>query len=131
MGMVTLTAANTAKDGTGTAPILFTAGADGARVDRIRYRGLGTNIATVGRLFINNGLTPATATNNILYAEITLAATTLIETASLLTTNELPSTADTTAFPIILPPGYQLLVTLGTAVAAGWAISAIGATYTQ
>ena len=48
----------------------------------ITFRAAGTNTATVGRVFINNGQTNATASNNILYNEITLTATTLSEVAS-------------------------------------------------
>jgi len=124
-----LTSANTAKDGTGTVETIFTAGADGGRVERIRIRALGTNVATVLRIFINNGSANSTAGNNTLYAEITLAATTLSETSALLTTNEFPSAADTTAFPLVLPAGYKLLATLGTAIAAGVKITSIGSTY--
>lgn len=124
-----LQTANTAKDGTGTVSTIFTAGADGARVERIRVRAIGTNVATVLRIFINNGSTNATPANNVLYAEITLASTTISEVDTLLTTNEFPSAADTTAFPIVLPAGYTLLATVGTTIAAGVVITAIGSSY--
>lgn len=124
-----LKTANTAKDGTGTVETIFTAGADGARVERIRIRALGTNVATVLRIFINNGGATSTPANNVLYAEITLASTTVSETAALLTTNEFPSVADTTAFPIVLPAGYKLTATVGTTIAAGVKVTAIGSTY--
>lgn len=124
-----LKTANTAKDGTGTVETIFTAGADGARVERIRLRSLGTNIATVVRIFINNGGVNSVAANNALYAEITIAATTVIETATLLNTNEFPNALDTTAFPIVLPPNYKLLATTETTIAAGIKITAIGSTY--
>jgi hypothetical protein len=113
-----VTAANTAKDGTGTVATVFTAGADGSFVQKIVIRPRGTNIATVMRVFLNNGLTNATPANNSLIAEIGLAASTLSETAALIG-NELPLN-----FPI--PAGYQLNVTLGTAVAAGFSVSALG-----
>ncbi len=125
-----LTTANTAKDGTGSVVTLFTAGSDGARVERIRIKALGTNVATVLRIFINNGLTNATAANNVLYGEITLAATTLSEVAALLTTNEFPNTLDTTAAPLFLPPGYTLTATIGTSIAAGVIVSVIGSSLT-
>lgn len=128
IGFGTITTANTAKDGTGTVVTLLTAGANGARVERIRAKALGTNVATVLRIFVNNGGTNATATNNALIAEVTLPATTLSEVAAL-TQQELPNTTDTTAFPIVLPPGYVLNATIGTTVAAGYALSAIGGTY--
>jgi len=123
-----LTTANTAMDGTGTVLTVFTAGADGARVERIRSKARGTNVATVLRIFINNGGDNAVADNNELYAEKTIAATTLSNNAALLT-NELPDTIDTTAFPIVLPAGYRILATIGTTVAAGLDITAIGSTY--
>lgn len=120
--------ANTAKDGTGTVALIFTAGANGARVERVRARAVGTNVATVLRIFINNGSDPTTAANNVLYAEKTIAATTLIETAELVL-NELPTTTDTTAFPLVLPPNYRLYATIGTTVAAGLRVTAIGSSY--
>ena len=123
-----LKTANTAKDGTGTVQLIFTAGADGARVERVRVRAVGTNVATVLRIFINNGSDPAVAENNVLYAEKTLAATTLSEAAEL-ALNELPTTTDPTAFPLVLPPNYRLYCTIGTTVAAGIRVTAIGSTY--
>lgn len=123
-----LTTANTAMDGTGTVATIFTAGVDGGRVERVRVKANGTNVATVLRIFINNGGDTTTAANNNLYAEKTIAATTASAAAALLT-NELPDTIDTTAFPLVLPPGYRLTATIGTTVAAGLQITAIGSTY--
>ena len=120
--------ANTAKDGTGTVVTIFTAGADGGRVDRIRMRPIGTNVATVLRVFINNGGANSTPANNVLYAEITLAATTGSEAAAL-ALSEFPLAADPTSFPLVLPAGYKLNVTVGTTVASGYMVSAIGGTY--
>lgn len=121
-GTTALTTQNTAKDGTGTVLTCFTADAtNGGFVQRIRFRAAGTNIATVARVFINNGSTNATAANNILYDEITLASTTLSEVAAL-AVYELP-------LNFALPPGYKLNVTLGTTVAAGYYVSVIGGKY--
>jgi hypothetical protein len=120
--------ANTAKDGTGSATVIFTAGVDGARVERIRARAAGTNVATVLRIFINNGSNAEVAANNVLYAEATLAATTLSEVA-LITLVEFPNTTDTTALPIVLPAGYKILATIGMTVAAGYYLTAVGSTY--
>ena len=121
-GTTAITTANTAKDGTGTVLTCFTADAtNGGFVQRIRFRAAGTNIATVARVFINNGSTNATAANNILYDEITLAATTLSEVAAQ-PVYELP-------LNFALPPGYKLNVTLGTTVAAGYYVSVIGGKY--
>lgn len=117
-----ITAANTAKDGTGTVTTLFTADAtNGGYVDKVRIRPAGTNVATVLRLFINNGSTNATAGNNTLFDEISIAATTNTETAAIAGT-EIP-------LGFALPPGYKLNATLGTAVAGGIAATVIGGKY--
>jgi hypothetical protein len=118
-----LTASNTAKDGTGTVATIFTAGADGGFVQKIVARSFGTNVATVLRVFINNGGVTTAAANNSLIAEMTLAATTLTESAAQ-TPYELP-------LNIALPPNFKLLATLGTTVAAGYQVSALGGSYTQ
>lgn len=120
-GATPVTTANTAKDGTGTVLTVFTAGADGSFVQRLRFRAAGTNVATVARVFINNGSTNATAANNVLFDELTLAATTLSETAAL-ANYELP-------LNIVLPAGYTINVTIGTTVAAGYYVSAVGGDY--
>lgn len=118
-----LTTANVAKDGTGTVVTIFTAGPDGAFLQDIVVRSLGTNTATVLRIFINNGDTNATASNNTLYKEFTIPGTTLSEVAAL---PEL-------VFPInrMLPLGYKVNVTIGTTVAAGLHVTALGGSYTE
>lgn len=116
-----LTTANTAKDGTGAVATVFTAGANGARVDYLKARALGTNVATVLRVFVNNGSTNATDTNNALILEQTIAATTLSETAQL---------ADNQVqLDLSLPAGYKINVTIGTAVAAGLQVTGVGGDY--
>lgn len=124
-----LTTSNTAVDGTGTVVLLFTAHATyGSRVDRVRATPLGTNVASVLRIFINNGSDPTTAGNNQYYAQVSLPSTTLNQAAAIAPA-ELPNNAtitDATAFPIALPPGYRLYATIGTTVAAGWSVVATG-----
>lgn len=124
----TLTAANTAKDGTGTVVTAFTADVSptgvGAKIDTIKVRALGTNVATVLRLFLNNGATNATASNNSLFLEVTIAATTLSEVGALADT---VIQFDGNANPqFILPPGYKINCTIGTAVAAGLQVTVFG-----
>ena len=127
-----LKTANTAKDGTGTVLTIFTADAtNGGRVEKIRARAVGTNIASVLRVFINNGSTNATIANNVLWAEVSLPATTLSEVAALALV-EIPNAAtvaDGTGFPLILPAGYRIQVAIGTTVAAGWRVAAVGGKY--
>jgi len=118
----TVTAVNAAMDGTGTVVTAFTADAtEGSYVTALRLKAAGTNVATVARIFLNNGATNATAANNALYDEITLAATTASAVAAV--------TAYTLPLGFALPAGYRINVTLGTAVAAGWIPSVIGGDY--
>lgn len=107
----------------GTSYHVFTAdGTAGGYVQRIRFRPLGTNIATVARVWINNGNSPTGATaNNVLWDEVSLAAST-ISTTSALANTELP-------LNFALPPAYKLYVTLGTGVAGGYDVSVIGGKY--
>jgi hypothetical protein len=106
----------------GTTYLVFTADStNGGYVQKIRFRPLGTNVATVARVWINNGSTTGTAANNIQWDDITLAATTANAAASL-ATSEL-------ALNFALPPGYTIYVTLGTTVAAGYAVTVIGGKY--
>jgi hypothetical protein len=121
----TLTAANTTKDGTGGTPLLvFAADAtNGGRLEKIKVRALGTNVATVARVFINNGSSLASAANNSLFYEQTIAATTVSEVAAQVD-NEI-----TLGGPLVLPPGYRVYITIGTAVAAGLAFTAVGGKY--
>lgn len=117
-----LKTANTAKDGTGTVLTVFTADAtNGGYVEKISFCSAGTNVATVARIFINNGSSNSTIANNILKAEITLSATTLSEV----------SAQPPYVVPLnwILPPGYKLNVTLGTTVSAGYFVSVDGGKY--
>lgn len=116
-----LTTANTATDGTGTVSTLMTAGTNGAFVEKVLVRHLGTNVQTVVRIFINNGSTNATAANNRLIREITVPANTLSQTAASLATD----------IPINIPlqAGYSLLATNGTTIAAGLALTTIYGDY--
>ena len=119
-----MTSANTTKDLTsGTIYPVFTGGTNGSYVQRIRFRTLGTNLAaTVGRIWINNGGATNTLTNNNLWDEITLPATTNSE-VSAQSTFELP-------LNFALPANYVIYVTLGTAPnAAGWDAIIIGGDY--
>ena len=120
IGWATLTAANTAKDGTGTTATVLTGAANGTQPHVLKFRPLGTNVATVARIFLNNGLTSATAANNSLFQEVTLPATTLTEVAG-----QLEYYADLRGL-LFLPAGYNLNVCLATAVAAGWQVTATG-----
>lgn len=116
--------ANTTKDltsGTIYGPIFTADATDGSRLDFIKVRALGTNAATVVRLWINNGAATTTAANNTLYLERNLSSTTVSETA------EQPDII--LPLNISLPAGYRVYATFGTAVAAGFHLTAVGGDY--
>jgi hypothetical protein len=94
---------------------------EGSRLDFIKVRALGTNVATVIRIWINNGSVTTTAANNTLYLERTLSATTVSQTA------ELPDII--LPLNISLAAGYRVYATFGTAVAAGFHLTAVGGDY--
>lgn len=119
---IPLQTANTAKDGTGTVHVAFVADAvNGGRIERLKAQGIGTNVATVLRIFINNGGTNTVATNNVLFVEQTIAATTLTETAGV--------NGNEVILNLALPAGYRILCTIGTTIAAGLMITGIGGKY--
>jgi hypothetical protein len=102
--------------------VAFTADAtNGGFIQRLRFKANGTNVATVARIYVNNGSTNTTAANNSLIGEQSLPATTSIATASL------PDIDYQLNFA--LPPGFRILVGLGTAVAAGWTPTPIAGKY--
>lgn len=119
------TAANTTYDGTaGTPAIAFSSSISGSFVQRIRFKASGSATATVARVFINNGQSTGSAVNNVLFDEITLAATSVTQTAAT-AIYELP-------LNFALPAGYRILTTLGTVQSAGggWYAAVVGGSYT-
>lgn len=116
------TVANTAVDGTGTVFTVFTADStNGGFLQSIRIKAASTNTATVLRFFLNNGLTNATAANNVFFDEVTIP----IITAS--------STAAVTVLELqvgrALPPGYKVNCCYATSITGILHITAIGGKY--
>jgi hypothetical protein len=114
--------ANTTKDlSSGTVTLAFTAGADGSFVEGITAQALGTNVASVARVFLNNGAATTTATNNTLIGHFSLPATTLSETTDMAAAS----------WPLnrAIPAGYRLYIVIGTTVAAGWEFTVWGGDY--
>lgn len=101
--------------------LVFTAGANGAFVQRLRFKAIGTNTASVARIFINNGSANTTASNNSFYGEISLPATTASAVAA---TVEID-------YPMnfALPPNWRIYVGIGTTVAAGWVCTPVAGEY--
>jgi hypothetical protein len=123
-GLVVGPTANTALDGSGTLVRLFTAGANGSYVQKIRFRPVGSPAATVCRVFISQSLTTS-ATNTWLYDEITLPAVTLSQTAAS-SVFELPLNIALPASP------YSIWVTFGTSTGSagtGYSVVCIAGDY--
>ena len=102
--------------------LVFTADpTNGGYVQRLRFQATGTNTASVARIYINNGSTNTTATNNTFYGQVSLPATTAINTAATVEVD----------YPMnfALNPGFRIYVGLGTTVAASWICTAIGGKY--
>jgi hypothetical protein len=117
-------AANTTTDltsGTIYGPIETAGAVEGSRLDFIKVRALGTNVQTVIRIWINNGSATGTAANNTLYLERTLNSTSVSQTA------EQPDII--LPLNISLPAAYRVYATFGTAVAAGFHLTAVGGDY--
>lgn len=107
--------------GTSGTSVLYTAGANGSYVRSILAEAAGTNIATVLRIWINNGSTSGTATNNVLSLQFSLPATTATNTAATAHI-EIPVN-------IQLPVGYTLIAAVATTVASGWYLTTLGGDY--
>jgi hypothetical protein len=131
----------TAFDGTmatGTAmALVFTAGANGSRVDQLTCRfastngatASGTSSATLVRFWMNNGSANTTAGNNIFLGEVAMSATAV---TALGTTALAVGTLATPIGGLNLPASYRIYA--GTTVAAGGtniaiAVNAVGGDY--
>lgn len=114
-----ITGANTAMDGTGTVFTVFTAGANGSYVRRLKVKALGTNVQTVMRIFINNGSTNATAGNNSLIGELTLPSSTASNTGTVAPDYEY-------TLNLVLKAAYVVNVCFGTATSAGNSVTCEG-----
>jgi hypothetical protein len=101
--------------------LIHTAGANGSYVKRIKFVALGTNVATVARIYINNGSDPTVSPNNQILGQQSLPATTASNTAM---------TAEP-EFPLemLLPAGFRIYVGAATTVAAGWVATCIAGDY--
>lgn len=101
LGIGQVSVANTNRDGTGTIATIFSAGANGSRVDAIDLKSVGTTTAGMIRLFIHDGA------NARLLTEVPVTAITpsgtLPSWEAQLNTNTM-----TQILPLLLPTGYSL-----------------------
>lgn len=94
---------------------------NGSYVRRLRFQAIGTNVATVARIYINNGSANTSAANNVIYGQQSLPATTASNTAA---TVEIDYPME-----LALPPGFRIYVGVATTVAAGWVCTAVAGQY--
>jgi len=118
--------ADTSYENPVTNPVtLFTAGENGARIDQIKARALGNNVATVLRLFVYDGASYKLAHESGLPASTAAADG---ETGSNI--DILRDTGYEAMPPVpYLPAGYSLVGTVGTTVASGWMVTVFGGEY--
>jgi len=120
-GFGVVATANTAMDGTGTVVTVFTAGASGSYVSEIVFKFAGSSVATVARIFENNGSSTSVAANNSLVMEQQLPNVTA--------SNSTPQPDIVVPVNRTLPAGYKLTVAIGTTVASNIAITVLGGDY--
>jgi hypothetical protein len=123
---------------TGMAPTLTTAAADydgssannqcvftadstnGGLIRGVRFSAKGSNVATVARIYTNNGSTNTSAANNSLSGQISLPATTASASTATMDVDFI--------FPgggLPLNAGFRIFAGLGTTVSAGWVATPI------
>ena len=116
----TLTTGNPVTDGSPSSgrALVFTAGAGGSYLPFLRIKPLGNNVASVLRVFLNNGSDPNIPGNNALIYELALPASTLSQIAAM----------GHYEVPIgVVPPLKRVYVFLGTTVVAGVTVTPINA----
>ena len=101
--------------------LVYTAGSNGGYIRRLRLNAIGTNVASVARIYINNGSANTTAANNVLFGQVSLPAITATNTGSTIEVDY------PTEFAI--NAGFRIYVGLGTTVASGWICTAIAGQY--
>lgn len=115
IGQVTISAANTNRDGTGTLGTAFTAGSNGSTITRITVTPVGTTTAGVVRVFMN------TSTTYTLMKEILIPANTPSST------NIVMPIVIVFDPPLVLPTSY--LIKVGTHNAESFAITTEGGNF--
>lgn len=108
---VNCTAANNTIDiTTGTSYLVFTADATNGSYVReciVQPSPSQSTVASVARFWMNNGSTTGTDTNSVLFAQLNIPATTTTAVAA--------QARFAVPIDMILPPGYRIYVTFGTA----------------
>ncbi len=95
---------------------------NGQYISKVVFQPIGACTASAGRIFLNNGQTSATATNNTYLKDVTLP--------TLAAVSEVASMAPTeVALDLVVPPFHKLNITLGTTVATAYSVYAVAGSY--
>ena len=116
-----LTTGTNTYDGMSGTTVVFTAGSSGSFLRSLELEAAGTNVATVLRVFINNGSAVGTASNNALVMQYSLPATTASATVG--------TPHVTVPLNLAIPANFVVRVVLATSVSAGWQISSVHGDY--
>lgn len=107
IGVASVSTANSARDGTGTVPTVFTAGSSGSRVEEIRIKATGDPADSIVTIFLHDG------SNFFLFDEFDLgnpaAASTTVEAY----------VASRTYDNLVLPTGWSIRAAITVALTAG------------
>lgn len=123
----TANAANTGSVLTGSNPCFTANSLNGSIINEVRIKAApsaGATVATVFRVFVNNGGNPDGLANNALISEITVAATTASNTAAL------PDyVVPMPRGGLVLPPSYRVYGAIGTYSTGTFVITGVGGDY--
>jgi hypothetical protein len=107
------------------AQVVFTANpVEGGRLSGITLAPTGTNVASLIRIFVNNGGAVGTAANNRFIYELGLPATTASATTAGAVLEVPLGSANFKGYN--LQPSFRVLAQLATTVAGGWSVSPAG-----
>lgn len=124
--VATLSAANTNFDGTGTVVTVYTAGASGARIERVVIEATGTTSAGLVNLYVGTDSAANTAANVHLYDSVAVTAITPSTTTAPFTASRAEATAND-RWPLVLAAGQTLRAS--TTIAQGFRVVAVGGDY--
>lgn len=124
--VATISTANTAFDGTGTITTVFTAGALGARIERVAVQATGTTTAGMVNLFVSTDTAANTAANTHLYDSLMVTAVTPSATVAPFTGTE-EDQSNPKKWPLILGPNQTLRAS--TTIAQSFRVIAVGGDY--
>lgn len=124
--VATISTANTAFDGAGAMATVFTAGQNGARIERVSVSAAGTTTAGVVNLFVSTDSAANNAANTHIYDSVPVAAVTPSATVAPFQSSKSEANASD-KWPLILGPGQTLRAS--TTKAENFRVVAVGGDY--